>query len=598
MVRYTDERNAQILIALLKEYGIRKVILSPGATNIPMSGSIQNDPYFETYSAYDERSAAYMACGLAGESGEPVVISCTGATASRNYLPGLTEAYYRKLPVIAVTSMNSNRNIGNLTGQTLDRTQIQHDVARTSINLEPVETDDDFRFAELQINRALSETTRHGGGPVLIQLITNYSATFTTTTLPTVHKISRYTVEDEWPQLQRDKKIAIVIGAHARFSRDEEAALDAFADTVNAVVLTNNVSGYHGKYAIQGALACQQLVDGNPKAQGFTPDLIIHMGEISSSYETMGFLDTKSIEVWRVSPDGEFRRRFKQLNKVFECSESTFFKRYAQNWDDCEHPYYDMWHQYDAYLRTRLPEFPFSNLWIGKQLSGRLPKDCVTHFSILNSVRSWNNYVFAPSIEMMSNTGGFGIDGCLSTLLGASLAQPERLHFMVIGDLAFFYDMNAMGNRYLGKNVRVLLINNNDGAEFRISTHIGSQFGEQTDDFIAAGRHNIDHFEDRLTRGKPGHGPSPAQAWAESLGFRYLSAGSKEEFLAVSDEFLAEDGDRPILFECFTTAADEDAAHEMVLHIDNTRTLKGEAKQALKKVLPTNALRQLKKAIK
>ena len=93
---YTDERNAQILISLMKKNGIKKVVASPGATNICFVASLQYDPYFEIYSAADERSAAYIACGLAAESGETVALSCTGATSSRNYMPALTEAYYRK----------------------------------------------------------------------------------------------------------------------------------------------------------------------------------------------------------------------------------------------------------------------------------------------------------------------------------------------------------------------------------------------------------------------------------------------------------------------------------------------------------------------
>ena len=75
---YTNERSQQIVIALLKAHGIRKVVASPGTTNITLVGSRQQDPYFEMYSSVDERSAAYIACGLAAESGEPVVLSCTG----------------------------------------------------------------------------------------------------------------------------------------------------------------------------------------------------------------------------------------------------------------------------------------------------------------------------------------------------------------------------------------------------------------------------------------------------------------------------------------------------------------------------------------
>lgn len=88
---YTVERSQQIVISLLKQYGIRKIITSPGTTNITFVASVQHDSWFELYSSVDERSAAYMACGMAAESGEPVVLTCTGATASRNYVPGLTK---------------------------------------------------------------------------------------------------------------------------------------------------------------------------------------------------------------------------------------------------------------------------------------------------------------------------------------------------------------------------------------------------------------------------------------------------------------------------------------------------------------------------
>lgn len=92
---YSSERSVQLLISLLKQHGIKKIVASPGTTNLSFVASLQQDEWFEVYSSVDERSAAYLACGMAEESGEPVVLSCTGATASRNYIPGLTEAYYR-----------------------------------------------------------------------------------------------------------------------------------------------------------------------------------------------------------------------------------------------------------------------------------------------------------------------------------------------------------------------------------------------------------------------------------------------------------------------------------------------------------------------
>ena len=143
MATYSDERAAQILTALLKEHGIRKVIVSPGSTNIEFVFNVQNDPYFEVYSSADERSAAYIACGMAASSGEPVVLSCTGATASRNYYPGLTEAYYRKLPVLAVTSSQLVGRVGRMIPQVTDRSRQPADVVRKSVHIPVVESEED-----------------------------------------------------------------------------------------------------------------------------------------------------------------------------------------------------------------------------------------------------------------------------------------------------------------------------------------------------------------------------------------------------------------------------------------------------------------------
>jgi 2-succinyl-5-enolpyruvyl-6-hydroxy-3-cyclohexene-1-carboxylate synthase len=130
-------------LALLKANDIKKIIASPGATNFCFVGSIQKDPYFEVYSCVDERSAAYMACGLAAESGEPVVLTCTGSTASRDYYPGLTEAYYRKLPILAITSHQGKDRIGHLLPQNIDRSVTANDVVRFATELPVVKDDRD-----------------------------------------------------------------------------------------------------------------------------------------------------------------------------------------------------------------------------------------------------------------------------------------------------------------------------------------------------------------------------------------------------------------------------------------------------------------------
>ena len=140
---YTNERNVQIVIGLLKAHGIKRIVASPGSTNVTFVGSVQQDPFFQIYSCVDERSAAYMACGIALEAGEPVVLSCTGATASRNYFSALTEAFYRKLPVLAITSTQEPSKLGNMICQVIDRTQQPKDIVKMSVQLQTIKDSDD-----------------------------------------------------------------------------------------------------------------------------------------------------------------------------------------------------------------------------------------------------------------------------------------------------------------------------------------------------------------------------------------------------------------------------------------------------------------------
>lgn len=586
MPKYTDARNAQLVIALLKEYGIRNIIASPGTTNVPFVYSVQNDSFFNIYSAIDERSAAYMACGLAAESGEPVVLSCTGATASRDYMPGLTEAFYRKLPVLALTSMHFTEDIGNLSTQILDRSVIPNDIARYHTSLEMIENERMAKDEELRINIALSELTRDGGGPVAVQLITDGNYTFSATSLPKVNRINRFLPEkiSEWPELPDNAKIAVLLGVHRTFSTTESEMLEHFVETHDAVVFSDISSGYHGKFAFGSALACIQL-QNNPIRSAFEPDLVIHVGEMTGDYNTMGFLTGLNCPVWRVSLDGEFRQHFARLENVFQCSIEFFFSHYASN-KHVESGYRTKWENYDIQLRKRMPEFPFSNIWMAQQLHSMIPAGSIVHPAILSSLSSWDYFPLPKDVRSSANVGGFGIDGCTSALIGASLSSHE-LCFCITGDLAFFYDMNSLGCREIGPNLRILLINNGLGMTFKLSNHVGSQIGPSANIFIAAEGHNA------AAKSVTGN-QSPARAWAESLGFKYLSASSKEEFNAVKDIFTSKDSEAPILFECFTHEEDERTARDLIDSIDSRTDSKTQLKKTIKKVLPKSVIDSLK----
>ena len=545
---YTDERNVQIVVALLKAHGIRKVIASPGTTNMTFVGSIQNDPFFEIFSSVDERSAAYMACGMAEESGEPVVLSCTGATASRNYMSGLTEAFYRKLPILAITSHRGDHQIGHLLDQQIDRRSRPNDISVESVVIPLVKDVTDEKYCVVETNKAILALKANGGGPVHINMFTAYSKNFLVKELPQVRVIHRRTDFSEWPALP-EGKIAIFCGVHREFTEQETYAIDHFCACHDAVVFSSHISGYHGKYKVNWALVMGQR---NKPSNLCEIDTLIQIGEIpGDTYHAF-----KPKQVWRISEDGALRDMFGKLTEVFQTTEEKFFRYYTDNSSNDKCSFLKSCKVlYDNTL-SMIKDLPFCNIWIAQQLASMLPENSEIHFGILNSLRSWSFFEIPNSIVAKCNVGGYGIDGGMSTLIGASLANPQKLFFGIFGDLAFFYDMNVLGNRHVGSNIRILLINNGRGTEFRNYGHPCYPYGEAADTFMAAAGHYGNKSMELVKH------------YSTDLGYEYLKASTKDELLAVKDRFLfPEITDKPMLLEVFTDSYNESNALKNILNL-------------------------------
>ena len=545
---YTNARNVQIVIALMKAHGVKKVVASPGATDMAIVASLQQDPYFEMYSSIDERSAAYMACGMAAESGEPVAITCTGATSSRNYMPGLTEAYYRQLPILAITCSRSNANIGHYVDQVTDRTQLPSDVVMESVQAQSIHCPEDEWDVMVKVNKAMIGLTRNGGGPTHINLVTASSSNFAVKEIAPVRKISLYLKEDNFPEVPQGK-VGIFVGAHEKWSDELTAAVDNFCEVYNAMVICDPTSNYKGKYRILMPLLCEQAKE---KVGGEQLDLMIQIGFVSS------MLFKKAKVMWRVARDGVVRDTFRKTNSIFQMSELDFFTKMVEGKDKKENTVYSEYKErYDSLLHS-LPELPFSNIWVAQQLSGQLPENSVLHLGIRNSLRSWGYFDIPNSVLSYCNTGGFGIDGGISSLIGASIVNQQSLFFGVFGDLLFFYDMNSLGNRDIKSNLRIIVINNGLGQEFKNVSFPGSLLlGEDIDKFTAAKGHFACQSKTLV------------KDYAENLGFEYLTASNKEEFAKVYKRFITKElTERPMLFEIFTNTKDETEAHHLATSIE------------------------------
>ena len=563
---YSSERNIQIVLALLKANGIKKIVASPGATNFSFVGSLQNDPWFEIYSSVDERSAAYIACGIAAESGEPVVLTCTGSTASRNYLPGLTEAYYRKLPVLAITSHQGKDRLGQLIFQNIDRSNPPHDAVKLSVELPVIKDERDEAYVTMQANKAILELRRNGGGPVHINMFTTYSKDFSVKELPEVHAIKRIQAWDPMPEMPKGH-ICVYVGSHVHFTPEQTEAVDRFCATYDAVVICDHTSGYYGKYHLLPTLP--QLQKAETLFNTF--DLMIHIGEVSAATFS-GTVPVK--DIWRVSEDGELRDPFKKLSTVFQMSELAFFKYYGKD-NENKHENIDKYRALFSEIYNHIPELPFSNIWTASLLSKRLPKGSLFHISASNSRRCWNMFHLPEGVQCTSNVGCCGIDGCTSTMIGSALASPDRLCFLVTGDLAFFYDLNSLGNRHVGKNIRIILINNAIGAEFKMSEHFCYTFRDEANMYMAA----EGHFGAKS--------PVLVKHYTEDLGFQYLSATNKEEFLAALDTFTnPEITDKPMILEVFTKHENENEALRLMKNItyDATTVMKEKIASTIRSV--------------
>lgn len=580
---YTILENARIVISLLKKHNIRHIVISPGGSNIPIVQGVQSDPFFTCYSVVDERSAMYFAIGLYLELGEPIATSCTSAQATRNYLPGLTEAYYKHVPILAITMSKHPRYLMQEYMQCPVQTSLPVDAVKRSYSLPYISNANDRAQCVRVANEAMLELTHHTLGPVQLNIeeLDNETWVFNSSMqLPDVRCIRRFGYVDEWNSSLSDKKIMVLIGEHRPFSRKERESIERFSASHNVLVYSDSISNYHGRYSLNANLLMASMSQTVFESR-YKPDILITIGGVTGDYGIyfpLINLPDGSFEHWRVSPDGNVVDTYNKLTAIYEVSIDEFFNRMSAD-AISDHSYYDLWADSVRSLKLDI-EVPFSNLYAAQQTHQLIPSGSRLHFAILNSLRVWSYFPFKEDVECYSNVAAFGIDGCLSTMLGQSVAS-EKLTFLVTGDLAFYYDMNALGIRHIKPNVRILLVNNNGGVEFKLGdlesrTEVGKYIS-------AAG-----HFKS-------------AKSWAEDNGFVYLSASGKEEFLSHVEQFVAV-SDSPILLEIFTEPALEREANQLFrrgnAEMTRSEELKSGMKKAVKSVLGDTVVRKIKSKLR
>lgn len=587
---YSNLKNVQIIVALMKKYNIRNIVLSAGTRHTPLVYSVEHDDYFNCYSVVDERSASFFAIGMIEELQEPVAICCTSGTAACNYVSAANEAFFQQLPLLILTADRNPYYMFQQEEQMVPQISLFKDVCKKEVTLPIVRDEKDFWYCSRLVNEALLELEHREKGPVHINfpIENDYPekqviVKFETDSLPEIRKIERFTLQDEEEKWRKraeqikDKKILIFYGQHGPISDGEKEQLEDFCSKYNCFISADLLSNLHTKYAFNTFA----IVKYAELPRELRPDIIITMNG-----HTVSELKTKmkyfsNYEHWHVSSEGKVSDPFKCLPDIFECSPFTFFGKMAEyRKSECNHSYLEGWKEYLTKIEQdgglMECEIGYSSVYATQQYMKKIPQNSLFHIANSNSVRIANYFSIPESVTVYGNRGAHGIDGSMSAFIGQAHVSG-KLSFLLIGDLSFFYDMNSLWNAYVGNNIRILVCNNSGGAIFH--TYPNTRNVPTLDQHIAAEHH------------------TSIRAWAEGQGFIYMCAVNKEEFDKALPMLMKEQSDKPIILEAFTDK-DIDAVEISGKMMDKFRTEDVNNKSGISAKVPENVKQFIKKIIK
>lgn len=530
-----------ILVNLLHKYGVRNLVLSSGTRNIPFVSEVETDQRFRCFSVVDERNAAFFALGISQKLQEPVAIACTSGTAASNYLTGVTEAFYSHSPLVVLTFDRSPYLLNQLETQKIDQPAIFQSVVKKTVFLPLIKDDDDIWYCQRLINEALIAMRQHQDGPVHINIPLIGDSNRIVDESINQEKVEKINVIDYIAADNKDgfqryakalsgKKVLIVMGQSLPLDMETRDAIRTFCETWHVPILADNLSNFR----------CNEMIFAEAVIKGltvktiteFVPDIVITFGaNFIERIKDLLRAHNGKLSHWSIEPEGKVKDVFKCQRALIECTPLKFFTEInnaSEGYLSAE-GFLEKWKALENSIV--LPEMPYTSFYVVEEFSKKIPNHSVVHTAILNSTRLMQFFRLDPSVICFSNVNAFGIDGCVPTFMGHAVAT-DNLAFLIVGDLSFFYGMNALAIRHRKNNIRILLLNNGGGAEFHITPD---------SDSIPTIDLHIGAAHDREARG-----------WIESLGYVYLEAHDKKSLAGALDTFVSENHEKPVVLEVFT----------------------------------------------
>lgn len=544
---YADDPMILELVALLKAHGVTRAVISPGSRHYPLVRSLEHDADFELYSVVDERSAAFFAIGVIHATKAPVAVLTTSGTASVNLSSAIADAYYQKLPLVAITADRLPQLLDQMEDQMIDQTQLFAGNIRATALLRIIGGDVNHWYDNRVINEALLAMRVNGSGPVHINVpIGDHSrVSYKTDALPAVRVISHHTPthwSTDWSSVSdrlKGKKIMVVWGQGIFPDEATFEALDKFTSHTDSIVIADHLGNLHHWSRLERAYTT--MGSGHARSGELVPDIVITLGgTLFLVDEVKSLLRGREVEHWRVDPDGHIVDPFWQLTDLFQTTVRDFLEMAAPAQPVSRESAYRKVSR-SVVASAISPSAPYGELSVIGKFLERMPRPAALHIANSAPMRIAHYFTIPSDVTVLGNRGVNGIDGTVSSTVGYAAASGN-LTYLVVGDLTFFYDMNAMTIRHRPDSLRMLLINNGGGALMHNPVPAG--YAEQTARHTSAGHEHS------------------ARGWVESLGIRYLSATDGESFDEATSVFCDPQAAGAMVLEVFTEKVSDSAQVE------------------------------------
>lgn len=451
-------------------HGMRHLVISPGSRNAPLTRAFAASEV-NCISIVDERSAAFVALGMAHQLGEPVGVLCTSGSAPLNYGPAIAEAYYLRVPLIVISADRPAHLVDQQDSQTIRQDNLFSNIVKESFTLpEEPEAYEDLRRSAEVIHKAFNTALYPDFGPVQINVpldeplyanrLLEQPIVEPVVLKPSVQEVTESGV-DRVLRVWNDSTKKMIVCGQQLPSKELNSLLEQFGDDESVVVVAENLSNLKDANFIERPDQILLQKSDSEKAE-MAPDCIISFGGHLITKHLKLFLRAHSVKAhFRIDPENKSIDTYKNLTEELICDPTSFFNAFINKAKvSKESDYRNLWHDFEESIPA---DGEYHAL---KALFTELPAGSIAHLGNSMAVRHVQKLISREDLICHSNRGVAGIDGCLSTAAGTASVTDE-LVLCCLGDLSFVYDSNGLWNNKLPANLRVVVLNNQGGDIFK-----------------------------------------------------------------------------------------------------------------------------------